>query len=191
MRIQRVEAWTHTMRLAEPYTIAYEHVDTATNVFVRIVPDTGPVGLGCAAPDQAVTGETVAETLTLLQGPIAERLVGADPLRRVLAAVVERNGDRIAGIDDVAVGQQVAVGRDQKARARALVPAAASLHAQRHHAAARRLERAHHRARVRVEQGEIVGRGREVVAFHRPIQPWRNPSRTASARVAAPTLARI
>ena len=39
MKIRRVEAWRCDMPLAEPYTIAYETVDTAANIF--LVLDTG------------------------------------------------------------------------------------------------------------------------------------------------------
>ena len=33
MKINRVESWLVEMRLAEPYTIAYQTFDTARNVF--------------------------------------------------------------------------------------------------------------------------------------------------------------
>ena len=68
------------MPLAEPYTIAYETVDKAANVFLRI--DTGRFrGYGCAAPDLPVTGETPEDTLALLEGDVAAALAGLDPLR--------------------------------------------------------------------------------------------------------------
>jgi L-alanine-DL-glutamate epimerase-like enolase superfamily enzyme len=80
MKIRSVEAWRVDMPLAEPYTIAYETVSSASNVFLRL--DTGrSVGFGCAAPDEPVTGETPAATLELLRGPVAEALRGQDPLR--------------------------------------------------------------------------------------------------------------
>jgi L-alanine-DL-glutamate epimerase-like enolase superfamily enzyme len=87
MKIRRVEAWRCDMPLAEPYTIAYETVDRAANIF--IVLDTGRFrGCGCAAPDEPVTGETPAATLEILEGEVAAALVGKDPLRP--AAVLDK-----------------------------------------------------------------------------------------------------
>ena len=80
MKIRNVEAWRVDMPLAEPYTIAYETVTSASNVLIRL--DTGrSVGFGCAAPDEPVTGETVEATLALLSDEVAEALRGQDPLR--------------------------------------------------------------------------------------------------------------
>jgi len=81
MRITTVEAWPHEMKLAEPYTIAYETVDTAANVFLRLETSTGISGFGCAAPDPEVTREDVTGTLAALQDIAGPLLLGTDPLR--------------------------------------------------------------------------------------------------------------
>ena len=81
MKITFLEAWPKRMALSEPYTIAYETVDHTVNVFMRIETDSGMVGFGCAAPDQAITGETAETVLAAVQGPIFSSLKGADPLR--------------------------------------------------------------------------------------------------------------
>jgi L-alanine-DL-glutamate epimerase-like enolase superfamily enzyme len=91
------------MPLAEPYSIAYETVDHATNVLLRL--DTGRhVGWGCAAPDEPVTGETAASTVDVLQGEVGAALVGQDPLRpaAILEKVAPLLGDRpsaLAAVD--------------------------------------------------------------------------------------------
>jgi L-alanine-DL-glutamate epimerase-like enolase superfamily enzyme len=82
MKITNVEARTVTMPLAEPYTIAYETVEAATNVFLRIETDDGPVGFGCAAPDAPVTGETPDSVGAAFCDVAIPILRGADPLRR-------------------------------------------------------------------------------------------------------------
>lgn len=84
MRIHSLEAWSVEMGLDEPYTIAYETVDQAENVFVRIATDGPIVGYGCAAPDQEVTGETTQSVLDALEQVAQPQLIGGDPLRPAL-----------------------------------------------------------------------------------------------------------
>lgn len=94
MRILAAEAWRVDMPLAEPYAIAYESVDRAANIFVRL--DAGTqVGWGCAAPDEPVTGETPGGTLAVLAGDAAAVLRGADPLRP--SALLHRLGPVLGG----------------------------------------------------------------------------------------------
>ncbi len=81
MRIARIEAWPVVMPLAEAYSIAYETVSSATNVLLRIETGREIVGLGCAAPDQPVTGETPSGVLRVLDEIARPLLVGSDPLR--------------------------------------------------------------------------------------------------------------
>ena len=56
MKIVSLEIWPLKMRLTEPYTIAYETVTHAENVFIRIETSAGLSGFGCAAPDPNVPG---------------------------------------------------------------------------------------------------------------------------------------
>ncbi len=83
MKIVRVDAWPVTLRLAVPYTIAYETVDRTTNVFVRLETDT-LVGCGCAAPDEHVTRETAETVVRSILDLAAPLLAGQDPLRYAL-----------------------------------------------------------------------------------------------------------
>lgn len=88
MKITAVECGEVKFRLSEPYTIAYETVDTAENVFVRVETDGDLVGFGCAAPDQEVTGEN-GETVTTAIRDVADPVLrGSDPLR--VAMLMER-----------------------------------------------------------------------------------------------------
>lgn len=79
-RIIGLSLKTVRMQLAEPYTIAYERVTEATNVLLRLHIDGGPDGIGCAAPDAAVTGETPASVLQFFDD-VRDAVVGNDPLR--------------------------------------------------------------------------------------------------------------
>ncbi len=84
MRITAVEVRPLPLRLVEPYTIAYETVDSVENVLIRIEIDSGHVGLGVAAPDEEVTGESAQAARRALTDVAEPLLHGADPLRRAV-----------------------------------------------------------------------------------------------------------
>ena len=84
MKITRLESWPVTMKLAEPYTIAYESIASTTNVFLRLETSAGAIGYGCAAPDLEVTGETPAGVMDACHDVIVPAFKGSDPLRLVM-----------------------------------------------------------------------------------------------------------
>ena len=84
MRITAVECGEAKLRLSEPYTIAYETVESAENVFVRIETDRDLVGFGCAAPDRQVTGEGGASVVAAIKEVVEPALRRSDPLRRMM-----------------------------------------------------------------------------------------------------------
>lgn len=84
MKIIQMEAWPVTMRLVEPYTIAYQTVAETTNVFLRVHTSKGIVGYGCAAPDRDVTGETHEDVLAAFDQVVLPALKGSDPLRAAM-----------------------------------------------------------------------------------------------------------
>jgi len=84
VKITRVEAWPVTMRLAEPYTIAYETVQVTTNVFFQVETNRGIIGYGCAAPDEHSTGETAESVLQSAQNVVSQSIIGSDPLRSAM-----------------------------------------------------------------------------------------------------------
>jgi L-alanine-DL-glutamate epimerase-like enolase superfamily enzyme len=104
MKIKHIEAWAVTMRLSEPYTIAYETIDSTTNVFIRVETDRGITGYGCAAPDLQVTGETPEGVLKAVKETVASSIKGSDPLRTAmlherLAPILDTQPAAMAGID--------------------------------------------------------------------------------------------
>lgn len=84
MKITSIECRPVTMKLAVPYTIAYETIEAATNIFIRIEAGKGLVGYGCAAPDLEVTGETPESVMQCCREVITPAFVGSDPLRTVM-----------------------------------------------------------------------------------------------------------
>ena len=93
MRIRRIEALPIEMQLSEPYSIAYERIESAFNVLLRLETDAGITGLGCAAPDPTITGETGEMVLDGIRNTVEPLLRGADPFR--IALVNERLGSEI------------------------------------------------------------------------------------------------
>jgi L-alanine-DL-glutamate epimerase-like enolase superfamily enzyme len=84
MKITRIVAWPVSMAMEEPYSIAYETVNVATNIFLRIETSSGVNGFGCAAPDTHVTGETLEHTFKVIDTIVSPGIKGSDPLRPVM-----------------------------------------------------------------------------------------------------------
>ena len=87
MLITRVEVWTEHLPLKRPYSIAFKRVDSVTLHFVRLETDSGPIGLGCAAPTD-ITGETAEGCRTVLESGAHDLLKGRDP--RCLSALTRQ-----------------------------------------------------------------------------------------------------
>lgn len=81
MRITHIDYERLDLELTEPYTIAYETIDRATNFILRISTDRGITGLGCAAPDMGVTSESAADVELAIRTIISPTLLGENPLR--------------------------------------------------------------------------------------------------------------
>lgn len=95
MRVTRVEIRPLPLVLAEPYTIANEHVDHVDNLLLRLETDAGHVGLGIAAPTEVVTGEDLDACRRALTDVAEPLLHGADGLRRL--PIVEALADALPG----------------------------------------------------------------------------------------------
>jgi L-alanine-DL-glutamate epimerase-like enolase superfamily enzyme len=104
MKIIQLETWPVEMRLAEPYTIVYEQIESATNIFLRIETNSGINGFGCAAPDKQVTGETPETVIKICNDVIKPVLRRSDPLRLALAteklaSILPANPSAVAMVD--------------------------------------------------------------------------------------------
>jgi L-alanine-DL-glutamate epimerase-like enolase superfamily enzyme len=104
VRITGIEVWQQKMRLCEPYVIAYETIESTTNVFLEIKTNEKPVGIGCAAPDLQVTGELPEDVATACREVVEPLLKGTDPLRIALhitrlKAKLPRNPSALAMVD--------------------------------------------------------------------------------------------
>ncbi len=81
MKIKNLEIYPFNLKLKEPYTISYETITTAPNVFLRIETTSGINAYGCSAPDKGVTGETLETTIAAFNDLIQPYLIGVDPIR--------------------------------------------------------------------------------------------------------------
>lgn len=104
MKITSLGAWPVSMKLSEPYSIAYETIKETTNIFVRIETDRGISGYGCAAPDVQITGETPDSVLKVLNNVVFPNIKGSDPLRLAmiierLASLLESQSSALASVD--------------------------------------------------------------------------------------------
>ncbi|MEW6744548.1 MAG: dipeptide epimerase [Planctomycetota bacterium] len=104
MRITRLHVEPISMELSEPYTISYERVERTTNILVRL-DTTGSIhGVGCAAPDVPITGESPEDVIHSLEEVAAPIMKGADPLRRTrllmrLKRALGRKPSTLAALD--------------------------------------------------------------------------------------------
>lgn len=104
MKITTVEAWAVSMPLKEPYTIAYETIESATNVFLRLETNSRIIGFGCAAPDLQITGETPETVLKALNEVVYPSIQHSDPLRTAmllerLAPLLGSQSSALAAVD--------------------------------------------------------------------------------------------
>lgn len=81
MKIIDLEFFPIIMKLREPYTIAYETVNSASNMLCRLITNENIAGVGIAAPDLEVTGESIETVSKICSDVIEPFLKGKDPLR--------------------------------------------------------------------------------------------------------------
>jgi L-alanine-DL-glutamate epimerase-like enolase superfamily enzyme len=77
-RIKRIRIWSADLGNTKPYTIAFKTVDEVLNAFIEITLDNGITGIGAGNPSEYVTGESMSQTLAVLQEKNLEFLIGRD-----------------------------------------------------------------------------------------------------------------
>lgn len=81
MRIVDVSVFRRDFQLRNPSVVAYESVEVAPNIVVRIEVENGLVGWGNAAPDEHVTGENADGVERTLNETLKPFLIGEDASR--------------------------------------------------------------------------------------------------------------
>jgi len=64
--IKKIEIFKKTLHFHAPFEIAYEKVEEADVIIIKLETKDGVIGLGNAAPDTEVTGETIDGVLSIL-----------------------------------------------------------------------------------------------------------------------------
>jgi L-alanine-DL-glutamate epimerase-like enolase superfamily enzyme len=83
MEIKDSRCLAKTLRLKEPYSIAYESVDKVDNIFLSLSTSNGYHGWGCAAPVKSITNESTQDVLDSFTNTIEPFLKGEDVFRYV------------------------------------------------------------------------------------------------------------
>ena len=96
MKITKASFERLDLKLAEPYTIAYETVDQAVNFILKVETNSKLVGYGCSAPDEEVTLETVNEVETHIKQTVIPYLLNQNPFEvsKILEELAELLGKR-------------------------------------------------------------------------------------------------
>lgn len=81
MKIARVESSRERIPLARPYEIASTSTSDVDLFVVRIIPERGPVGIGCGSPADYVTGESADACAEALSPERLNELLGGRDLR--------------------------------------------------------------------------------------------------------------
>lgn len=69
--IKKIEVFKKTLHFHAPFEIAYEKVEESDVVIIKLETKDGIIGLGNAAPDTEVTGETIEGVLSILNDKLA------------------------------------------------------------------------------------------------------------------------
>lgn len=77
--IRQIEVYKQKLHFHAPFRIAYEQVEETELAILKIVTEDGMTGLGNAAPDTEVTGETLEEVLKVLKANLTPKFF-TDPL---------------------------------------------------------------------------------------------------------------
>jgi L-Ala-D/L-Glu epimerase len=79
LKIKDVEIYYYDIKLVEPFTISMGTVYSSNGTLIRVITDSGIVGLGESSPFQPLTGETQKTNIDVAQN-LREMLKGKDPL---------------------------------------------------------------------------------------------------------------
>lgn len=104
MRITKVDVYTISLPLNEPFIISYISYESMPAIIIKVHTDSGIVGYGESVPDEHVTGESIMSVHAALKHQLVPAVLGEDPRNiQHIHAVMDRslalNGAAKAAID--------------------------------------------------------------------------------------------
>jgi L-alanine-DL-glutamate epimerase-like enolase superfamily enzyme len=81
MKISNIEFIRLDLKMKSGYTIAYESINEASNVLLKITSSDGLTGWGCAAPDLEITYETADDVIHYIENLVIPLLKNQNPFR--------------------------------------------------------------------------------------------------------------
>lgn len=103
MKIKDVEIYAYDMKFTEPFVISFDTIDGVSGVLLRVITDSGLVGLGESSPLQSVTGDDQATNIDVARH-LRDLLKGRDPLaiesaHKLFGGYLHSNPSIIAAFD--------------------------------------------------------------------------------------------
>ncbi len=83
MKISNIEFIRLDLKMKSGYTIAYESIDEASNILLKLTTSDGLTGWGCAAPDLEITHETADNVISNIENLVIPMLSEQDPFQMV------------------------------------------------------------------------------------------------------------
>ncbi len=83
VKINNIEFIRFDLKMKSGYTTAYESIDAASNIVLKITTSDGLTGWGCAAPDVEITHETAEDVINNIENRVKPMLLGNNPFQIV------------------------------------------------------------------------------------------------------------
>lgn len=78
MKIQEIQIGKVSIPLKKPFKTALRQVDSAEDIIVKVVADTGEIGFGNAPPTAVITGDSQDSVISAIRDTLGPRIVGMD-----------------------------------------------------------------------------------------------------------------
>ena len=78
MKIQTIQIGKVSIPLKKPFKTALRQVDSAEDIIIKVIADTGDVGFGNAPPTAVITGDSQDSVISAIRDTLGPRLIGMD-----------------------------------------------------------------------------------------------------------------